>query len=108
MKIVTLATSLPAKVIGTTSPYPMVPTVTIAHHMASGILPKLVRLGFAFNQMHDRRGHQRRGKDDHKTAEKRAPLRVKRVEQRTHASGIPHQFQKANDAKNQNDAKIGG
>jgi len=40
-RIVIAATSLPSSVIGTTSPYPMVPSVTIDHHMASGIVPNL-------------------------------------------------------------------
>ena len=32
---------LPAEVIGTTSPYPTVVKVTVAHHMARGIDPNL-------------------------------------------------------------------
>jgi hypothetical protein len=38
-KIVRLAKMRPSVVTGTTSPYPIVPRVTIAHHSASGIVP---------------------------------------------------------------------
>lgn len=39
-KMVRLAKKRPRAVTGIMSPYPIVPSVTIAHHSASGIVPK--------------------------------------------------------------------
>ena len=39
--MVAAAITRPIGVTGMTSPYPMVPSVTIAHHIASGMVPNL-------------------------------------------------------------------